>query len=264
MKTKCKSIIRAACHSFGGTICAGAVQGVRFIGQQINHLKCVAVILATLAAGQHSNAQIIVNVDPGPVGSIFASEELAFNNLNGMAVSGQTLDLDFVFPDNINAEYLSLGGRGLYGWCALLYFSGGYTVTANPHPISTYVLDSYGNAVAPGVGMVSVGNGSSGQPGSNFVGYNANFNVVYSLQELIDFTGVPYHSVEMCFQLPDFAENDVTISSASFLFETWTISGEDGDRTEIVPSSVPEPSALGLLAVGATAFLVRRRRNLAA
>jgi len=209
-------------------------------------------ILFSIFTPRNTFAATSIPVDPGPVGSLFPDKQILFNDLNGVNATGQTLDLEFRFPSGVDAIYRSLpGGRDLYGWSAIIEFTGGNTVTSNPQPLSSAAVDILGNPVAPGPGFSSIGDGSSG-----FVRYFANYNTQFSQQQLIDFTDTPYHGVQMRFRLPDFAGN-VVISRGTFTFDRRTIFGT-GDHTEII-TAVPEPSSAVLLSLIGIPIALRRR-----
>ena len=63
MKTKFKSIIRAACHSFGGVVCAGAVLLIASSAQAQN----------LFVSNQLSGSGSITEITPGGAQSTFAS-----------------------------------------------------------------------------------------------------------------------------------------------------------------------------------------------
>jgi hypothetical protein len=226
MKTKCKSIFNAACHSFVGAVCAGAV-----------------LLMACSAQAQNlfmANGNNIIEITPGGVKSTFASGlndpvGLAFNSAGNLFVSnfippplGGSGSIYEYTPGGVRSTFAS----GLYEPLGLAFNSAGDLFVAN-------------SAIPGGSSIYEYTPGGVQSTFATRLGMPAGlaFNSAGDLFEVDMYGGIIY---------------EFTPGGAKSTFA----SGLTGP-TFLVFQPVPEPSALGLLAVGATALLVRSRRNLA-
>src|SRR5208282_2898869 len=184
MKTKFKSIIRAACHSFFGVVCVGVVLLIAASTQAQNLFEADSV------SGN------IYEFTPGGARSTFAS---GLNNPYGLA-----------FNSAGNLFEADRGSGDIYEY--------------TPGGVQSTFASGFG--YPSGLAFDSAGNLFEADEGNGVIN---------------EFTPGGARSV--------FASG---LDYPTFL----------AFQGETLP--VPEPSALGLLAVGASALLVRRRRNLAA
>jgi len=108
MKTKCKSIIRAACHSFGGMVCAGAVLLIASSAPAQNLFE------ADFGSGS------IYEFTPGGAQSTFASGwdnpmPLAFNSAGHLFVGDPWMNMIYEYTPDGAQSYFATGLNGPYG-----------------------------------------------------------------------------------------------------------------------------------------------------
>ena len=212
-------------------------------------LRLLLVCLTTgIAFALAADCRSDIVIDPGPIGTVYTSKDFAFTDLNGTVASGQTISIDFTFPNGVDAVYRydNTGSRQLYGWFAGLNFQGGTTVTTQPFVSGVVPIDANGDPVAAPVGTLTLFN-------SSFSSYHANYNSTNSLSNLVAFTDVPYHGVRMNLRLPAYAESGVTVTGGVFGFRR----NGTGESTEII-QAVPEASSFVCVSLIGLAFLIRR------
>ena len=318
MKTKFKSTIRAACHSFGGAVCAGAFLLLTASTQAQNLFEAdedsgniyeftPGGAQSTFASGLNEPAGLAFNsagdlfvacvgggvdkgyiteITPGGVQSTFASglDEpwgLAFNSagdlfvaceggsgLGGGGVGLKTGNIYEFTPGGVKSTFASA-----LSYPAGLAFNGaGDLFVGN----LTNVIEDKGyiTEITPGGVQSTFASGLVYPEGLAFNSFGDLFVANYSDNgNITEFTpagsqitfasGLDYPRLLACNSAGDLfvanaGDNDIieiTPVGAQSIF----VSGLD-DPDGLAFQPVPEPSALGLLAVGVTALLVRRRR----
>ena len=216
LKTKCKSIIRAACHSFSGAVCAGAV-----------------LLIASGAPAQNLfeadwSSGNIYEFTPGGARSTFASGlsepyGLAFNSAGDLFVATWGGTIYEFTPGGAQSTFAS----GLNGPIGLAFNGAGDLFVANYDGKSI-------TEITPGGVESTFASGLSGPCGLAF-------NSAGDLFEADEISGNIY----------EFTPGGAQSTFASGL----------NVPVDLAFQTVPEPSVLGLLAVGAAAVLGRCRRH---
>jgi hypothetical protein len=259
LKTKCKSIIRAACHSFSGAVCAGAVLLIASSAQAQNLFEAdrgsgniftftPGGVQTTFASGLNAPLGLAFNsagnlfeadygsgniyeFTPGGAKSTFATglgnpEALAFNSAGNLFVSVQ--------------------GTGIYE-----FTPSGAKSTFNSQLSDTTGLafDSAGNLF---VSVYNTGNIYKITPGGMQSTFASGLNESW---------GLAFNSAGDLFEADRGSGNiyEFTPGGARSTFATG-LSRPAGLAFQGETLPVPEPSALGLLAVGASTLLVCRRK----
>jgi sugar lactone lactonase YvrE len=282
MKTKCKSIIRTACHSFGGAACAGA-----------------ALLISTSAQAQNLFVDsyfngTIVEITPGRVQSTFASglsypEGMAFNSAGDLfvaefgAANGYYGTIVEITPGGVQSTFAS----GLNSPVALAFSSTG-----------DLFVDSYSsgtiNKITPGGVKSTFASGLSYPQGLAFNSAGDLFVVSYGNSSIYEITpggvkstfasglkfpyGVAFNNADDLFEADGFNStiNEFTPSGAQstfasglynvynclafdsagnlFVAEYGTGNGYNGTIIEITPGGTQSTFASGLYSPEALAF----------
>ena len=226
MKTKSKSIISNVCHSISGVVCAGAVMLIASSAQAQNLFE---------SDGVSGN---IYEFTPGGAQSTFASGlsspyGIAFNSAGDMFVAnGGNVNITEITPGGVESTFASVS----HGAVGLAFNSAGDLFAADSGNIYEFTPGGARSTFASGLSeAMGLAFNSAGDlfAADCCIGTNYECNIY-------EYTPGGARSI--------FGSEGCSLMGLAFQGET-------------LP--VPEPSALGLLAVGATALLVHRRRNLA-
>jgi hypothetical protein len=235
MKTKCKSIIRNACHSFGGAVFAGAV--------------------LLLAGSAHGNT--IFDTTPAWNG---ASVVVPFR-IDANATYGQTITSPMQDTELTSFTFWVFDYYPMEGDTPLKF--GGYVMAWDGSKAEGPVLYTSPMQSGAGWGPTKYTFDTGGiqlAPGGSYV-------LFVSLSQFSEQglngsggLGIPFntdaYSGGMFVSSPNGTDFSALSTSDWYAVPSWDLAFQ--------ATFVPEPSILGLLAVGVTALLVRRRRNLAA
>jgi glucose/arabinose dehydrogenase len=228
LKANFKSTIRAACHPFCGVVCAGAVMLVASSAQAQN------LFVSDKLSGN------IYEFTPGGVQTTFASglsepRGLAFNSAGDLFVAGTDSGNIYEYsPGGVQTTFAS--GLSLPG--ELAFNSAGDLFVSDDGSGNIYEF-------TPG-GVRSTFASGLDQP--VVLAFDSAGNLFDS-----DWGTIPTGTINGG-SINEFTPGGAQSTFASPLDKPWGLAFQG----ETLP--VPEPSALGLLAVGATALLVRRRR----
>ena len=301
MKTKSNSISSAVCHSFGGVVCAGAVLLISTSAQAQNlFMSSDTTIYEFTPGGAYSTFAtesgdalglafnstgdlFVPNSDNGTIAEIapngtqrtFASRlsyptALAFNSAGNLFVSDMGASAIYEFtPDGVRSTFAT----GLYDPYGLAFNSAGDLFADGSSSVYEFTPSGVRSTFAsvPGEGLGGLAFNSAGDL---FVAAGGTAGYIY------EFTS---GGVQSTFASGLDEPISLAFNSAGNLFVSDFGSGvyiyeftQDGMRSAFDSSvgaiglafqgetlPVPEPSAMWLLAVGATALLVHRRRNLA-
>jgi hypothetical protein len=186
-----------------------------------------------------------------------ATVQISFNNSYISSTSGNNIDADF--GDDGAAEIEGING--------------GFAVFVNRVGASARLGSAFAMMTSPGyyavgalVGIGFVGNNGGGSPGANVT--NRGLVAVSFTDAGIRSGAQTLGYLDMTASATALGEKRITVNRLIFDQDTGgTIAGlnvSDTAFTEYVASAVPEPSSLGLLALGAGGLLARRRRAMAA
>ena len=259
MKTICKSTIRAARHSFVGVVCAGAVLLIASSTQAQN------LFVSDMASGN------IYEFTPSGVQTTFATglgypAGLAFNSAGDLFEADMHSGNIYEFtPGGVQSTFAS----GLQGPTGLAFDSAGNLYAACEYNIfkitpggvqSTFAsgltsaglaFNSAGNLFASELGTGNIYEYTSGGVRSTFFvqgtpgGFDPVVGMAFNNAGNLFATGFAFGKID-----------EYTTDGTQSTF-TSAVNGPWG----LAFQPVPEPSALGLLAVGVTALLVRRCRR---
>ncbi len=177
----------------------------------------------------------VIPINPGNVGDTFIEREVPFADLNGTALNGQELMLDFVFTD---LKYLQVGGTQTVVEVILIT---DVAIAPNQSPaVDGYLSD---------IGGVSI---HTADATFSTLLADATIWVDYALFFDPIPTSTQYYDVHFTLALPTLAG---TVTGGSIFLSN----GKDSEPLE-VGSSVPEPASLGLIGLGGLALRRRRRR----
>ena len=187
---------------------------------------------------------VVINIDPGTVGETFTDRSFDLAQLDGLALDGNAVTLDFVFaPKQLRAE-----ATGSYQ--ATLYFDIPGTVSFAVLPsLGGTLLDETGNNIASSTSR------SASQP---FFGppFTITYGLTFSLASPLSF-----QSLQFSILLPAFSGGQVTNARLEF-----NGSSTDAALTVVTPAQqLPEPASLALFGLGLLGLgvVVRRRHCLA-
>lgn len=200
-----------------------------------------AIALAVLADSQAVQA-VPIQIDLGAPGTYSLDTTVPFNNLNGTALLGQSLSVDFVFANSqfvrlftVTTSFsvlvaLQTDGSGLVG-----FLTG-----------TGYLTDSFGNALEPPEILGS----ASSDDGRMFAGSYPQVN------RPIDFYGVRFDLI-----FPTNPTVAVTGGQFRLLSDSEPFGIGPGLPTDIVPDSGSTAALLGLGFLGIILFAHRLDRN---
>ena len=265
MKTKFKSTLRAARDSFSGAVFAGVVLLITSSAQAQNLFVSTYTSSGTIYEFTPDGAQSTY------VSGLPYSEGLAFDSAGNLFVGIQNLGKIYKYtPGGVQSTFAS----GLNGSWGLAFDRAGNLFEADALSGHIYKYTSGG-------ARSTFASGLNGPSGLAFDNAGDLFETDLGSGNIYEFTPGGARST---FATGLYRPNALAFNSAGNLFEADFASGNiyeftpDGVQSTFAAGlpapvelafqgkllPVPEPSALGLLAVGATAFLIRRRRNLAA
>jgi len=263
MKTKLKSSVRAACRSLGGAVCVGAV-----------------MLIASSAQAQNlfvaDSPGTIYEFTPGGARSIFASglnypQGLAFNSASNLFVADLSGNIYEFTPGGARSTFAS----GLNGPRGLAFNSAGNLFEADFWSDTIYeftpggVRSVFASVSAPyGLAFDSAGNLFVADWNSGSITDITPDGAQTTFATWLSPCGLAFDSAGNLFDADDSWGND---DYWGRIFEFTPGGGQSNFAGGLNGPSflafqgvilpVPEPSALGLLALGAIALLVHRRHT---
>ena len=300
MKTKCKSTIRAAYHSFSGAICAGAVllmassaqaqnlfvadwysfhvyeytpNGVQstFASQMYGPVALAFNNSGDLYVGTMDGGGII-KVTPSGAKSTFASQaaiSLAVNSAGNLFASGAAGNICEYTPDGTQTIFAS----GLLSPYGIAFNSGGDLFVADSYGANIIRIKRNGDRSTFATGVSGGQDLAFDSAGNLFVASVGTGNIYEYTPDGVQstFASGLIHPFGLAFDNAGdlfVSDNGNGAIDSGKIYE-FTQTGERstfasglgyGMPSGLAIQLVPEPSVLGLLSVCATALLVRRRR----
>ena len=193
-----------------------------------------AAAVATLMISATAGAATI-SINPGNVGDTFTQREVAFGDLNGTALGGQQLLLDFVFTD---LKYLQVEGTQTIVKVVLI--TDVPTATTQSLALDGYLSDIGGASIHT----------------ADFTSSTLIAGATVLVDYILDFGPIPtstqYYDVHFTLNMPTLAG---TVTGGSVFLSN----GKDAEPLEV--GQVPEPATLSLMALGGLAMIRRSRRT---
>ena len=199
--------------------------------------------LGTFALAGPAQA-VVVNIDPGNIGESFTNRSFAFTELDGQALDGSAVTLDFVFAP----EQLQVVSAGNFSFAVSFQIPS--LLTFVPPTPDGFLSDENGNSLAGGPGG-SVGQTLGAPP--NRITYTLTF---LNLQPL------SFQGIRFSLTLPTFGAaqvSDARLDISSGAGASLTVGAQQ-------PQQLPEPASIalfgfGLLGLGFAAKRVRRKTS---
>jgi hypothetical protein len=198
-----------------------------------NMLLAVTALAVVMLAFAGTASAATISIDPGNVGDTFTEREVAFGDLNGTALGGQQLLLDFVFTD---LKYLQVEGTQTIVKVVLI--TDVLTATNLPPALDGYLSDIDGASIHT----------------ADFTSSTLVAGPTIQVDYILDFGPIPtstqYYDVHFTLNMPTLAG---TVTGGSVFLSN----GKDAEPLEV--GQVPEPATMTLLALGGLALLRRKR-----
>ena len=203
-------------------------------------LKYVVFAVLAMSIFPSFSHAVIIPVDPGPIGSKFFIKNIPFTEMDGQALDGSSVILDFVFTDMKQLEIVDTFSPSNTGFFRVIFDTNGLTTDPAPFPsnVDGFLSDEFGFSILDATS--GGGQASTGDQGKATINFN-------NLSE-----GIVFHDVHIVLDLPNIPSGQIT--AARFFFASDDVSLQVGRST----GAVPEPATLSLLGMGI--LLLHRRR----
>jgi hypothetical protein len=246
MKTECKAIILAVCHSFNAVVCAVSV------------ILLFGVLASSAQTGTYlySGSEATITLNPGNY------------DITAYGAQGGTGAIPYGFTGGLGAEMSGEFYFSANTTFTLLVGGAGYASGGGGGGGGSYVVNGSKPLVIAGGGGGGNGstgrNGGSGSGGGGSGGYGGGAGGFGGAGGGGGYSGGGGGAWDASDVFAGGGGGSIIDSSAvAIITEVSGIASPNGSPNgEIIITAVPEPSALALLAVGATALFIRCRRKL--